>query len=86
LRSQDGLAVTSGAVVVAVDSGSPADTAGVRVGDVIVGFDTRSVQTSDDLQNDVEKDQAGQEVTLRLWRGQRELTVHPTLESATVAS
>jgi S1-C subfamily serine protease len=86
LRSQYGLAVTTGAVVVAVDSGSPADTAGVRVGDVIVGFDTRTVTTSENLQNDVESDQAGQQVSLRLWRGQRELTVRPTLESATAAS
>ena len=86
LRSQYGLAVTNGAVVVAVDSGSPADTAGVRVGDVIVGFDTRTVATSEDLQNDVESDHAGQQVSLRLWRGQRQLTVRPILESATAAS
>jgi S1-C subfamily serine protease len=86
LRSQYGLAVTTGAVVVAVDSGSPADVAGVRVGDVIVGFDSRSVTTSEDLQNDVERDEAGQQVSLRLWRAERELTVRPTLESATAAS
>jgi putative serine protease PepD len=86
LRSQYGLAVTGGAVVVEIDSGSPADIAGVRIDDVIVGFDSRTVATSGELQADVEADSAGQEVTLLLWRGQREITLHATLESATVAS
>jgi S1-C subfamily serine protease len=57
----------------------------VRVGDVIVGFDSRSVASSEELQADVQGASAGSQVTLRLWRGQRELTVRPTLESATVA-
>ena len=86
LRNQYGLAVTGGAVVVAIDSGSPADLAGVKVGDVIVGFDSRGVASSQDLQADVEALTAGQQVTIRLWRGQRELTFHATLESATVAA
>lgn len=85
LRSQYGLAVTGGAVVVAVDSESPADVAGVRVGDVIVGFNSRAVASSQDLQADVEGATAGQQVTLHLWRGQHELIERPTLESATVA-
>ena len=71
LRSQYGLAVTSGAVVVALDSGSPADTAGVKIGDVIIGFDTRTVSTSEDLQHDVEKDQAGQQMSFVSGAGKR---------------
>jgi putative serine protease PepD len=85
LKSRYGLAVTIGAVVVAVDGGSPADTAGVRVGDVIVGFDSRAVSSSGELQTDVEAQSAGQRVTLRLWRGEHELTSSATLEAATVA-
>jgi len=85
LRSQYGLAVTDGAVVVAIDSGSPADIAGLRVDDVIVGFDTQAVESSGNLQSDVEAQSAGQQVSLRVWRGERELTLHATLESATVA-
>jgi S1-C subfamily serine protease len=86
LQSRYGLAVRIGAVVVAVDGGSPADNAGVRVGDVIVGFDSRAVSSSGDLQTDVEVQSAGQHVTLRLWRGGHELTLNATLEAATVAS
>ena len=54
LQSQYGLAVSNGAVVVSVVGGSPADEAGVKLGDVIVRFDSRVVSSSEDLQADVE--------------------------------
>jgi putative serine protease PepD len=85
LSNRYGLEVIDGAVVVEVDSGSPSDLAGVNVDDVIVGFDSRDVSSAGELQADVEAQSAGEQVTLRLWRGQRELVLHATLESATVA-
>jgi S1-C subfamily serine protease len=44
-----GLATTDGALVMEVVSGSPAEEAGLRVGDVIVGFDGKPVKTPADL-------------------------------------
>jgi serine protease Do len=85
LQSQYGLAVSSGAVVVSVVSGSPADQAGVKLGDVIVRFDSRDVTSSEDLQSDVEAAQPGDQVTLELWRLKNELTVRATLDSSTAA-
>lgn len=86
LKSQYGLAVSYGAVVVAIDSGSPADHAGLRIDDVIVGFDSVPVASAGDLQADVEARSAGQQVTLRLWRGAGQITLRATLQSSTVAS
>ncbi len=85
LQSQYGLQVADGAVVVSVVSGSPADQAGIKLGDVIVRYDSREVTSSEDLQSDVEAAQPGQQVTLELWRLKRELTVRATLESTTAA-
>jgi putative serine protease PepD len=85
LQSQYGLRVADGAVVVSVVSGSPADQAGIKLGDVIVRYDSRAVTSSEDLQSDVEAAQPGDQVTLELWRLKRELTVRATLESTTAA-
>lgn len=85
LKSQDGLEVSSGAMIVGVDLGSPAASAGVRSGDVIVGFDSRGVASADELESDVESSEVGQRVTLELWRLGREMRVTATLASSSAA-
>jgi S1-C subfamily serine protease len=85
LQNQYGLAVANGAVVVSVVSGSPADQAGIKLGDVIVRFDSRDVTSSEDLQSDVESAQPGEQITVELWRLKHEITVRATLESSTAA-
>jgi S1-C subfamily serine protease len=39
LGDQEGLPVADGALIVSVDPGSPAETAGIRPGDIVVGVD-----------------------------------------------
>jgi S1-C subfamily serine protease len=85
LQNQYGLAVDTGAVVVSVVGGSPADQAGIRLGDVVVRYDSRPVTSSEDLQSDVETSQPGEQVTIELWRLKHEITVHAALESSTAA-
>jgi S1-C subfamily serine protease len=85
LEAQYGLAVPDGAVVVVVVNESPAELAGIRVGDVIVGYNSRPVGTSEDLEQDVGSGSVGEQATLELWRGHRELTLRATLESSTAA-
>jgi S1-C subfamily serine protease len=85
LKSQYGLAVTTGAVVVAVDSDSSAYAAGVRVGDVIVSFNQKTVSSSEDLQDDIASGSVGEKVTLEIWRQKRKMTLVATLESETAA-
>jgi len=64
-------------LVVAVSSESPADKAGLLVGDVIVDFDGRPVGTPDDLLEALAGDRIGKEASLRILRGgsARDLTI-----------
>ncbi len=74
-----GLVPASGALVVSVVAGSPADTAGIRTGDVIVRFDGKAVTSAQGLTNDVQALSSGTKVPLTLYRGQQKLTLSATL-------
>ena len=63
LRQQYGFTPTSGAVILTVVSGSPADKAGLVQGDVIVNINGTNITSSDDLQKVVQNAKAG---TVRL--------------------
>ncbi|WP_111643077.1 Do family serine endopeptidase [Marinimicrobium alkaliphilum] len=77
LASSFGLDRPTGALINQVESGGPADEAGVRVGDVILGFGDADVLTSSDLPHLVGRTPPGTDVTLRVVRegSERELTV-----------
>lgn len=72
-----GLSRPMGAVVNAVESGGPADKAGIEAGDVILKFDGRTVQVSADLPRFVGAMRPGSKVVLQLWRkgATREISV-----------
>ncbi len=74
-----GLVPATGALVAEVVSGSPADTAGIRTGDVIVRFDGKVVTSAQGLTNDVQALSSGTKVSLTLYRGQQKLTLTATL-------
>jgi len=89
-----GLSVTQGAYVVAVDSGGPADQAGLQAagssganplltpkgGDVVVGADSTTINTSDDLISYIDHNKApGDKVTLHVMRGNSKADVTVTL-------
>ncbi len=67
----------NGVVVMRVVPNSPAATAGIRRGDVIVQIDGQSVTTADQLQNIVENSRLGQGLQLVVQRGNQtqQLTV-----------
>ena len=81
LRSQYGFVPNQGAAVMQVTSGSPADTAGIQNGDVIVRLDGKAVTSADQLQVAIQADKPGQRVQIGLYRGQKQLTVTATLGS-----
>jgi S1-C subfamily serine protease len=62
-----------GVEVVEVVSGSPADRAGVREGDLIVEVDGRAVESAADLQRMMVAEVIGIELTARIWRTGSEL-------------
>jgi S1-C subfamily serine protease len=64
-------------LIVGVTSGSPADAAGLLVGDVMLEFDGHPVESPEDLLDLLLGDRVGKRVPVRVRRGEgvRELTV-----------
>ena len=74
-----GFGVTSGAYVSEVTSGSGAESAGIKKGDIITEFEGEKVTSSSDLTLDVRKKNAGDKVTVKFVRDGSEQTVEATL-------
>jgi putative serine protease PepD len=68
-----------GAVVEGVSTGTPAQEAGLRVGDVVVGIDGRSVAGAESLTGFVRQHVSGDRVTLTVVRDGRAFDVTATL-------
>jgi serine protease Do len=79
VASSLGLSEVRGALVSAVQPGSPAERAGVRRGDVIVSLNGAPVSDSNSLRNQVARMQPGTEVTLMISRDNREQALRVTL-------
>ncbi|MBI2404760.1 PDZ domain-containing protein [Candidatus Gottesmanbacteria bacterium] len=72
--------VPEGAYIVDVISGSPADTAGLKQGDIITKFDDiRLSGENAELSKIISKKKVGDTVSLTIWRDGKEKTVKLTL-------
>ena len=74
-----GVEATSGAYVESVVSGSPADRAGIQSGDVVIGFNDKTIVSATDLVISVRGKQVGDTITLKVMRGSRVLDIEVTL-------
>jgi S1-C subfamily serine protease len=79
LAAQDNLAVNHGALVVNVVSGSPAASAGLQSGDVIVQIGNSQVNDVQSLSDILVNSSPGQRIALKVYRGSQQLTVNVTL-------
>jgi serine protease Do len=68
LADSFGLAKPVGALVNAVEKGSPAEKAGVETGDIILKFDSKPVAVSSDLPRIVGSTKPGTHVMMQVWR------------------
>ena len=68
LATSFGLERPRGALVNAVEKGSPADKAGVQATDIILAFDGKAVESSSDLPRMVGSTRPGSQSTLEVWR------------------
>jgi len=66
---------TSGALVSEVVSDSPADSAGIKRGDVIVSFDRKDIHKMQDLPRIVAETAVGKSVDIKVIREKKELTL-----------
>jgi len=79
LRSRLGLEHESGLLVVGVEPGGPADTAGVMVGDILISIDGKAVTESDAVQAILDPDTVGNAVKLKTLHGGEERDVTATI-------
>lgn len=74
-----GLASPRGLLVVAVESGGPAEQAGILVGDILVGIGDKAVTESDSVQAILDPETVGKPVALRILRGGSEARIDVTV-------
>ncbi len=74
-----GLDSSDGALVADVVSGSPAEQAGIKVGDIILEFDGQPVASAKDLSHLVGVANSADRVTVKVWRERKLETRHVTL-------
>jgi putative serine protease PepD len=72
---QNQLAVDHGALIVRVVPNSPAEQADLKAGDVIVQIDNTPIASTQELQNVIIRKDVGQTVSLKIYRGNQQLTV-----------
>ena len=68
LAESFGMKTSDGALVTAVENGSPAARAGIASGDVIVGIDDRVISTPTELVQAIGNFKPGQEIVVKIWR------------------
>jgi len=79
LATSLGLSSTKGALVSGVDDGSPAAKAGLRQGDVITGYNGKSVADNNQLRNAVASTKPGTRVNLDVLRNGRTESMQATV-------
>jgi serine protease Do len=76
------LSVDTGALITSITSGSPADKAGLRPGDVITKMDNENISTADDLVSAIGSHQVGDQVQIVYYRGSVQNLAVATLEAS----
>jgi 2-alkenal reductase len=79
VAATEDLSVSQGAYVLSVTPGSPADEAGVQIGDVIVSIDGEEITQTNPFISVLFKHKPGDTVSAVLQRGDEEVTVDVTL-------
>ncbi len=68
LRTHFGVPDDAGVMVSSVEDGSPADKAGIKVGDIITSFDGKDVESSWNIRSQVRELKDGEQAPLQIWR------------------
>lgn len=71
LRTHFGAPDDAGTMVSKVEPGSPAEKAGIRVGDILTSVDGQEVKSSWDIMAKVRRLEDGQQVPVEIWRNGR---------------
>ncbi|MDH5517132.1 MAG: DegQ family serine endoprotease [Gammaproteobacteria bacterium] len=75
-----GIPLNKGVVIADVDEGSPADKAGVEVGDVLIEVNHQKIRNASELRNIIGMIRVGVEVDLKVLRDRREKSLTATIK------
>lgn len=75
LRQYFGASKDSGVLVASVEDNSPADKAGVKVGDIILSVDGKEVESSGDIRRALREKKEGDSVRVEVLRGRSRQTL-----------
>jgi len=81
LRDAYDLTVSRGAIVTQVSEGTPAETAGIETGDVIIGFDGEEIISASDIRNTVGLVEAGTRTDITFIRDGKRMTAKILVEA-----
>ena len=70
----------TGVYINSVSEGSCAEQAGIQAGDVLTSFNGKALASTTELQAELNRCRAGDEVSIRVWRSGRELDLTVTLD------
>lgn len=74
--------VPQGAYVQQVQQGSPAGSAGIQTGDIIVKIDGKSINDTLTLESAIGQKKVGDSITITVWRNNGTMDLHTTLTAA----
>ncbi len=74
--------VVQGAYVTNVSSGSPAESAGIQTGDIIIKIDNQQVDVSNELSTIIAKKKPGDRISITVWRNGKTVDFSATLGTA----
>jgi membrane-associated protease RseP (regulator of RpoE activity) len=80
LRAHFGVPEDAGVLISKVAAGSPAEKAGIKVGDILTGLDGKPAASSFDVRHRVRSAEEGAQSTVEIWRSGKVQTVTATLE------
>ena len=79
LRTHFGVPEDAGAMVAKITPDSPAEKAGIKVGDIITSIDGQDVKSTWDVMAKVRRFDDGEQVPIQLWRNGKAQTVTATI-------
>jgi len=79
LRTHFGVPEETGVMVARVEPGSPAEKAGIRVGDILTRIDSGPLKSSWDVTGKIRKLNDGQQVPVEVWRNGKAQNVTATI-------
>jgi S1-C subfamily serine protease len=79
LQQEYNFSISTGAVVISVISGTGAAAAGIQQGDIIVGINSTTIQSAQDVTQVISELKPGQQIEVHIVRGTKHLTLKVTL-------